>query len=134
MALLILMAMALTAQIVTADTAQHALNAEGLVLSKMAFGTGVSERELEGQAETFRLGERVYCWTLLEGGRPGDLVRHVWFLGDKEIQSIELSVASASWRTWSYKTLYPGMAGAWRVEVLDTEGKMLGVQSFSVTE
>jgi hypothetical protein len=119
---------------VTAEPPQPSFTAEGLTLSKMAFGTDVLDREIVGQAETFTIGGRVYCWTLLEGGKPGDLVHHVWFHGESEVQSIELAVESASWRTWSYKTLFPKYTGDWRVEIRSEDGKVLGVQAFTVTD
>jgi hypothetical protein len=43
---------------------------------------------------------------------------------------IELPVRSSDWRTWSSKTIFPGSAGEWKVDVLDAEGALLKSVSF----
>ena len=55
-------------------------------------------------------------------------------MGEDEIQSIELPVNGNHWRTWSYKTMYPGMDGNWRVEVKSAAGRVLGSYAFHCGE
>ncbi len=117
-----------------AEETEASLTPEGLILTEAAFGAAVVDRELESKAESFALGQRVYLWTRLIGGAPNDLVYHVWYHEDREIQVVELSVQGAHWRTWSYKTLFPGMTGSWRVEVQDRHSNVLGVFAFTCVE
>lgn len=99
-----------------------------------AFGTAIVDRMPDGGAESYQLGGKVYCWTRIRGGGEGDFVYHVWYFGEREIQSVELAVNGSHWRTWSYKTLYPGMAGEWRVEVQNSHGEVMGTYRFTATE
>ena len=117
-----------------AETPQASFMADGLTLEKVAFGSELRDRELLDPGESFRIGQRVYCWNLITGGKPGELVRHVWFHEGQEIQSVELTVEFPYWRTWSFKTLDPGTAGAWRVEIRDERGTILGAQTFTCAQ
>ncbi len=108
---------------------QAQITQDGFGLVAGAFGTGIEDRELLGAAESFQIGDRVYFWSRLAGIEDGG-IQHVWFLGDREIQIIDLPVGAAQWRTWSYKTLFPGMSGNWRVEVRTATERVLGSYSF----
>lgn len=110
------------------------LTNQGLHVAEAAFGTGVTDRMLDGASYSFPVGTRVYCWTRLLDGAPGDTVLHVWLHDGVEIQRVELPVSDQHWRTWSYKTLYPGMGGQWTVEVRSAGGQVLGSYDFTATE
>jgi len=45
---------------------------------------------------------------------------------------IELPVKSPSWRAWSAKDLQEDWPGAWRVEILDAESKLLEKLNFEL--
>ena len=116
-----------------AEEPQATLTEDGLALLGAAFGTGIEERVLIGEAESFNLGDRVYFWTRLSGGAPGDSISHVWFMGDREIQSIGLHVDASPWRTWSYKTMFPGVAVDWKVEIQTAAGVVMASYGFTAT-
>jgi len=101
-----------------------------LRVAEVAFGRGVNNRLLEGPGEVFQENERVYCYSRILGGANGQTVQHIWIFRDREVQTIDLTVKSDDWRTWSYKTLFPGLAGDWAVEIRDSEGRPLGRYSF----
>jgi len=107
---------------------------QALRVGEAAFGTAIVDRMPDGGAESYRIGDKVYCWTRILGGGEGDFVYHVWFFGEREIQSVELPVNGSHWRTWSYKTLFPGLAGEWRVEAQNAHGELLGTYRFTATE
>jgi hypothetical protein len=119
----------LPATALAADDASFAK--EGLVVLEAAFGTDVVDRELQGQADEFEVGTRVYLWSRLGGGQEGDGIVHVWMLNGEEIQAIDLHVDASNWRTWSYKTLFDGMAGDWTVEIRTADGDLLGSYGFT---
>ncbi|MCP4550107.1 MAG: TonB family protein [bacterium] len=101
-----------------------------LTLTDVGFGKGVVNRELATRDSLFAENDRVYCWMLIEGGQVGDTVQQVWKRNGRMIQEIDLTLKSASWRTWSYKTLFAGLSGSWEVEILDGDGRLLGRRSF----
>lgn len=94
------------------------------------FGTGVSARELLGRGEVFAVGDRVHFWMSVEGARPGETLKHVWIFRGRAVQEIPLTMKESSWRSWSYKTLFAGMTGAWLLELRDESGHLIGSWSF----
>lgn len=61
----------------------------------------------------------------------GQTITHRWEHGDKVVSEVPLPVGAARWRTFSSKTLHPGMSGEWKVSVLDASGQTLAVATFS---
>ena len=110
--------------------AQTPSSGSTLTVAGIGVGTGVSDRELVGQAESFPAGVgQVTCLTRLDGAAGESAVTHVWSLGDKEMRRVELPLRSKSWRTWSQKNVKPG---TWTVRVLDPAGVEIGKVSFTV--
>jgi cytoskeletal protein RodZ len=100
-----------------------------LEVSRYGVGTGIRNHELVGGAEEFVEGTRVAFWTRVLGGRPGDVIRHVWFHEGEVIMRADLSVGSANWRTYSRRTLVDGV-GRWVVEARGPQGELLARQEF----
>ncbi len=94
------------------------------------FGKGVLNRELQDRGEIFGVGDRVYFWMELEGLTPGEVLTHAWIFRGRAVQEIELTMKGEHWRSWSYKTIFPGLEGAWLLELRDDKGRLLGSWSF----
>jgi TonB family protein len=99
-------------------------------LVDLQFGRELTGRNLVRSDHIFRTGERVYFWNRFEGAEPGSEIRHLWLLGSRVIQEIPLTIGDVNWRSWSYKTLFPGLTGEWTVEVRAADGELLGRQGF----
>lgn len=69
---------------------------------------------------------RVYCFTHVVGADPGTQLVHNWYYQGNLKASVNLTVGSSDYRTWSYKTMLPQWAGEWMVEVLSANGAPLG--------
>jgi DUF2914 family protein len=91
-------------------------------------GTGVVDRRLVGESDTFAVGTRVTFWTRVAGGRSGDTINHVWFHNGVRIGTTSLRVSSADWRTQSRQVVTP--EGQWAVEARDAEGRVLARHRF----
>ena len=48
-------------------------------------------------------------------------IQHRWYWNDDLISSIPLKVKSNNWRTYSIKTIHPGMTGEWMVAIVDVK-------------
>ena len=94
------------------------------------FGADVEDRVLRGRGSVFHEGDRVYFWMEVDGARPGQVLRHVWIYQGREVQEIPLSMKGERWISWSYKTLFAGLAGSWLLEVRDENDHLLGSWSF----
>ena len=101
---------------------------EGLKVTEAKLGKGVQDREITEEASAFALNEKAYLWLRVTGG-PSDPIQVTWKTGD-HTDTVPLNIGSASWRTWSSKTLW--MAGDWTVTVTDAGGQVLQEVSFTV--
>ena len=73
----------------------------------------------------------LYCFTKITA--PDDTEReivHVWYKDDQVVARCALPVKGSSWRTYSKKAIAEGMAGDWRVDVLDSAGNVLKSKKF----
>jgi len=118
---------------VAAVSASIAEDGRDLQVTRAVTGSGVENRVVVGESDTFAEGSEVVFWTLVEGGASGDSIDHVWIREGEEVVTVGLAVGSARWRTWSKKMLHPGSAGAWSVEARDRDGTVLATASFTCT-
>ncbi len=75
---------------------------------------------------------KVYCFNRISGAKGETEIKHVWYMGDKVVSEIPLKINGPTWRTWSYKTIDKTMIGAWKVEVKDSDGKVLTTIAFTI--
>jgi len=78
----------------------------------------------------FAIG-KVYCFTKVTTTAP-TTIKHVWYFGGTAVHTMELAIGGSPWRTWSNKTVAPGMTGSWKVEIQDASGAVLKTLTFSV--
>ncbi len=109
---------------------EQPIGASELSIREQGVGKGVVHNELVGEAEQFAEGERVWFWTLVEGGTAGELIHHVWLHEGEEALRVPLNLGGARWRTRSYKDLNPGSEGTWAVEARDQAGRVLARREF----
>ncbi len=76
--------------------------------------------------------EKLYCFSKIIGAKSPTRISHVWYYGGVEKFRISLPVNSASWRTFSFKTIQPSETGAWHVEILDASENKLEVINFQI--
>ncbi len=101
-----------------------------LTVTSIGVGTGVADRELVGRSESFPADTgQLTCLTRVEGATAPTTVTHVWSRDGQETRRVELTVRTASWRTWSTKNVAPGR---WTVRVLGPGGEEIGATSFAV--
>ncbi len=105
----------------------------GFTIARLIVGTGVEKSEPVGTAESFPAStEKVYCF--MEATQiPKDIeISFVWSYGGKEMLKTTLPLkAGAKWRTYANKNLR-GLKGEWKVEIKDSDGKVLKDVTFKV--
>ncbi|MFH1700872.1 MAG: DUF2914 domain-containing protein [Candidatus Zixiibacteriota bacterium] len=95
--------------------------------------TGIEARMPIDAVESFEVGvERVYLWSRVLGVEGESFVRHVWLYEGRELADVELPVRSASWRTYSYKTMLPRWTGMWEVKVVGADGNVIKTIPFTI--
>ena len=76
---------------------------------------------------------KLFFFTKITGALNPTQVTHVWSFDGTERARVELAVNAPSWRTYSSKNIEKQEVGAWRVEVVDSAGKVLQTLNFEVT-
>ncbi len=70
-------------------------------------------------------------WTLVLGGQPGHVIRHVWFHEGRAVMRVDLPIGGPRWRTFSRLLLPEGSAGGWAVEARTSDGRLLVREEFA---
>jgi hypothetical protein len=76
---------------------------------------------------------RLYCVTKIVGAVEPTHVSHVWYYRERERARVTLDVRSASWRTYSSKSIMPRETGEWRVDIVGPRNNLLLSLPFAVT-
>ena len=103
----------------------------GVTVLAMKVGTGLQDRELQGEAASFKPEGKVYCWTKTSGGEGSEL-SYVWYQGDKKASEVKVKIKVASMRAWTNKTITAESKGDWRVDLVGPDGAVLKSVSFKV--
>jgi len=107
------------------------LQAEELAVEVMEFCAAVEGRSPVGATTQFLNPiEKIYCYTKITGAADTLTVFHVWYYDEKEMARVELTVKSASWRTWSSKKMLQEWSDVWRVDVETEDGTVLASKEF----
>ncbi len=107
--------------------------ASAIEVTEGVITTQVVDREPVDAVESYPATvEKLYCFTRITGAEDETVVYHVWSRDGEEVARVELPVRSSDWRTWSSKTILPGWAGEWTVDIQDAAGTSLQVLSFSL--
>ena len=73
----------------------------------------------------------LFCFTRLQSAADlATTIRHVWYRDNFKVGDYELPVKGKRWRTFSKKEIEKGAAGDWRVDALDSEGRLIGSVKF----
>lgn len=75
----------------------------------------------------------LYCFTRIVNP-SGEVapIRHVWYRNGEVVGEQELQIKGQKWRTWSKRPIDRDSIGTWRVEALDSGGKLLKSVEFRI--
>ena len=128
----LLAALAIMIGVAGVSFSQETKASSSATVSASAVCTAIADRMPEGTAAEFSKDTpKIYYWTRIDGAEGTD-VKHIWYAGETIIGEISLKVTTASFRTWSSKTVYPGLEGDMSVEVVDAAGNVLKKDTFKI--
>ncbi len=79
-------------------------------------------------------GGKVSCFTLFDPVPERTAIYHNWYYRDDLSTKIKLLINPPRWATYSSIQLREADKGPWRVEVTDSDGKVLQTIRFSITD
>ena len=107
--------------------------ASSLVVAESAVCAGISDRQPVGTAIEFsKDAQKIYYWTKITGVLGEEKVKHVWYSNNTVIDEVSLNVNTSPFRTWSSKTVHPGLEGEMSVAVVDAAGNVLKKDTFVI--
>ena len=106
-----------------------------ITIESIEVGTSVDDRTLVGAGDMFANDvNTLYCFTKISGAENTPVLKHIWYHGDEEKASVDLTIRTPSFRTWSSKKIWHTWTGEWRVDIVDTAGTVLASKSFTISE
>ncbi|ABB31195.2 protein of unknown function DUF2914 [Geobacter metallireducens GS-15] len=116
-------------------TASMAAEGGSLRITEMAVTTKVSRNNPIDAVR--RINHRsvpaLYCFTRIVNPSGEETpIRHVWYRNGEVVGEQELQVKGQKWRTWSKRPIDRDSIGTWRVEALDSAGKLLKAVEFRI--
>jgi hypothetical protein len=109
--------------------------ADQLMLTSAVMCEDVQERQPVNEGVVFSIGiGRICCYTLFDMVAEKTHIIHNWYNRDNLSTKIKLPLHPPRWTTYSAIQLRESDKGPWRVEITDSEGRILQVLRFSVTE
>ena len=77
---------------------------------------------------------KLYCFSRIQGAQEDIEITHVWYFGEIERARVKLAVRSVNFRTFSSKIIRPHEIGAWHVNILDPDDKLLKTVQFEIVQ
>jgi hypothetical protein len=77
---------------------------------------------------------RVVCYTAFDPVPQKTVIYHNWYRKDELNTKIRLVLQPPRWAAYSTIQLREIDKGPWRIEITDTEGQVLGILRFSITD
>ncbi len=106
-----------------------------LIVKSSAIALDIVDHEPVNIGNSFDIyTEKLYCFTKITGGEPGDYVEHVWRWGDKVMARVPLKLGGPAYRTHSSKRIIRVWTGDWTVDVVGPGGEVLDTLNFTILE
>jgi hypothetical protein len=106
----------------------------GLSVTEASIALGLEEYEPVNPGEKFPADVgRLYCYSRIKGATDSMEIQHRWYWNDDLITTIPLKVKSNNWRTYSIKTIIPGMTGEWMVAIVNAQKEEEVLQTLKFT-
>jgi hypothetical protein len=117
------------------DGVGWAVAADQPVITSAVMCEDVQDRLPVNEGVVFSIGiGRICCYTLFDVVTEKTYITHNWYNRDNLSTKIKLPLHPPRWTTYSAIQLRETDKGPWRVEIIDSEGRILQVLRFSVTE
>ncbi len=117
----------------TDTSATPASTAASDVVRRAVFCTAVTDHEPVDTITTLAAPASSITFFTEVVGLEGQTITHRWMHGGQTMAEVSIAVGANRWRCYSTKTLAPGLTGAWSVDVVGSDGTVLGSSTFTYT-
>ena len=117
------------------DTAESKITTAKIVLVKAVMCEDLQELIPQNPTTIFSIERRkAICFTAFDPVPEKTIIYHQWFHRDQTSAKIKLTLKSPRWSTYSSIQFRVEDIGPWRVEITDSQGHIIDVLRFSITE
>jgi hypothetical protein len=125
---------ALATEAVPSTAEEHMIQADqkgpGKVVTSVFTTSIVDGKPVDNVKEFANTVTTVFYFTRLKG-LDGQTITHRWKYLDRVMAVANIEVSSDTHTAWSSNTLEPNWTGFWVVEVLNSDGEVISVDSFT---
>jgi hypothetical protein len=119
----------------SSDTGESRTSASKIVLVQAVICEDLQELIPQNPTTVFSIERRkAICFTSFDPVPQKTVIYHQWFHRDQSSAKIRLTLKPPRWSTYSSIQFRAEDIGPWRVEITDSQGRILGVLRFSITE
>ena len=124
-----------TAKSQSDDTADSKTSAGEIFLVQAIMCEDLQELVPQNPTTVFSIERRkAICFTSFDPVPEKTIIYHQWFHRDQTSARIKLTLKPPRWSTFSSIQFRAKDIGPWRVEIIDSQGNILDVIRFSITE
>ena len=117
------------------NNSSEAAPQEPLKLTTAVMCENILERQPKTKAVVFSIGKgEVYCYTAFDNVSEKTSITHNWYNRDHLSTKIKLQLQPPRWATYSTIQLRESDKGPWRIEITNSEEKVIHVLRFSITD
>lgn len=128
-------ALSVSAQSQPADGGSAEIPAENIALVQALMCEDIKDQIPQNPTTVFSIERRkAICFTVFDPVPQKTDIYHHWFHRDRPSAKIKLTLKPPRWSTYSSIQFREEDIGPWRVEVTDSQGRILQVLRFSITE
>lgn len=79
--------------------------------------------------------DSLFCFTKIQNKGEKKEIRHVWYFKNEIKTQIKYNIRRSNvYRSWTLKNINPNEIGEWKVEIQDSNGKILGSTKFYIQD
>jgi hypothetical protein len=117
------------------DTGESKTSAGEIFLVQAIMCEDLQELVPQNPTTVFSIERRkAICFTVFDPVPQKSIIYHQWFHRDQTSARIKLTLKPPRWSTFSSIQFRAKDIGPWRVEIIDSQGNILDVIRFSITE
>ena len=106
-----------------------------LTLVKAVMCEGLNDLEPVNETIIFSAAQgSVFCFTAFDPVPEKTVIYHHWFKRDQPEREVKLTLKTPKWSCFSKIGIRNVDVGPWQVKIVDSEGNILKILRFSVTE
>ena len=105
-----------------------------VILKEIKICRSIKDRNPIGFSKSFNNNvDSLYCYTKIQNNGEKKEIRHVWYFKNEIKTQIKYNIRRSNvYRSWTLKKINPNQIGEWKVEIQNSNGKILGSTKFYI--